>query len=151
MCVLSFIVPLYFLTSLNISQLLNTNPEFKSVWRHIKVWEMWQLAKVLHQITISIVFLQNQSLKGNGKKLHQDSPNMKKRANGVNNQQVKPQQSAVSRIHRRSVFFNFFIIEPFIVASFTTAVQYNDKMCLKLRHIWKTLALIPKTPRSIQT
>ncbi|KAG9353783.1 hypothetical protein JZ751_011906 [Albula glossodonta] len=30
----------------------------------------------------------NQSMKGNGKK-HQDSPNLKKRANGVNNQQVK--------------------------------------------------------------
>ncbi|KAI1905169.1 hypothetical protein AGOR_G00013370 [Albula goreensis] len=32
--------------------------------------------------------VKNQSMKGNGKK-HQDSPNLKKRANGVNNQQVK--------------------------------------------------------------
>ncbi|XP_033871836.1 m7GpppN-mRNA hydrolase [Acipenser ruthenus] len=56
-----------------------------------------------------ILKMKNQSLKGNGKKLHQDSPNMKKRANGVNNQQVKPQQSAKpeKRLQPRRLQDNF--------------------------------------------
>ncbi|MBN3276093.1 DCP2 hydrolase, partial [Polyodon spathula] len=56
-----------------------------------------------------ILKMKNQGLKGNGKKLHQDSPNMKKRANGVNNQQVKPHQSAKSekRLQPRRLQDNF--------------------------------------------
>ncbi|XP_015222375.1 m7GpppN-mRNA hydrolase [Lepisosteus oculatus] len=53
-------------------------------------------------------FLKVKNLRGNGKK-HQDSPNLKKRANGVSNQQVKHHQSAKAekRLQPRRLQDNF--------------------------------------------
>ena len=74
---------------------------FADLWSNqlIGVYYFILLHCVVRLHFISYWKKQNQSIRGNGKKQYQDSPNPKKRANGIHNQPAKQQNPLVVRVY----------------------------------------------------
>ncbi|XP_075035847.1 m7GpppN-mRNA hydrolase isoform X2 [Mixophyes fleayi] len=82
-----------------------------------------------------ILKIKNQNLRSNGKKLHQDSPNQKKKANGVLNPPAKQQNSVLKserKLNPKRLHDAFEVDSAFGVCYPTEGPQYNhteDEAC----------------------